>query len=668
MAAVPRIAVFRTLATQKRHKVIPQHTIISILEAARIEEVVSDFVNLKRRGSNMIGLCPFHQEKTPSFSVSPSKGIFKCFGCGKAGDAAKFIMEHEHYSYPEAIRYLAKKYNIEVEERVQTAEEIVAMNERERMFNLNDFACKFFMSSLFETDEGKSVGLSYFKGRDFREATIRKFMLGYSPDSRDAFCKHALQNGYSEDILVRTGLAISHEGKIFDRFSARVIFPIHNLTGKVIGFGGRILDQAKSKAKYLNSPESEIYIKSKSLYGIYFARNAIAKADNCLLVEGYTDVISLNQAGIENVVASSGTSLTSEQIRMIKRYTQNITILFDGDKAGIAASMRGIDLILEEGLNVRVVLFPDGSDPDSFVRDHRTSEVEAFIGEESKDFISFKTGLLLEEAQTDPLKKAGLVKEIVQTIALIPDPIYRSVYVKTCSKMLDVPEQTLMNELNRLLRGKLRKQIGPDIPEPETESPAQPKTETDEPELHVGYHQERELLKILLQYSKEELLFETIDEQGFEAVYRESVAKHILDELAVDGIVFGHPTHEKIKSVYTKALEKGELPDERFFTSHPEPDISMLAIDLLADPYELSKNWEKNKIFVKTEREDLKKTVEHALLHYRRMVVESRLPSIARELQEISDPEQQMELLKQQKKLNEIRIKINHALGIVITK
>jgi DNA primase len=379
-------------------------------------------------------------------------------------------------------------------------------------------------------------------------------------------------------------------------------------------------------------------------------------------------VISLNQAGIENVVASSGTSLTVEQIRMIKRYTQNITILFDGDKAGIAASLRGIDLILEEGMNVRVVLFPDGSDPDSFVREHRTSEVEAFIGEGSKDFISFKTGLLLEEAENDPIKKAGLVKEIVQTIALIPDAIYRSVYVKTCSKMLDVPEQTLMNELNRLLRGRLRKQVGPDLPETEVENPAQPKAEQDEPALPVGYHQERELLKMLLQYGKEELLFETIDEQGFEAVYRESVAKHILDELAVDGIVFGNPTHEKIKMIYTKTSEKGELPDDRFFTSHPEPDISMLAIDLLADPYELSKNWEKNKIFVKTEREDLKKTVEHALLHYKRMVVEARLPLIAREIQELSDPEAQMELLKQQKKLNEIRIKINHALGIVITK
>ncbi len=646
---------------------IPPHTISSVLETARIEEVVSDFVSLKRRGSNLIGLCPFHQEKTPSFSVSPSKGIFKCFGCGKGGDAAKFVMEHEHYSYPEAIRYLAKKYNIEIEEREQTPEEIVAMNERERMFNLNDFAGKYYASTLLETNEGRSIGLSYFKGRDFRESTIQKFMLGYSFERRDAFCQHALQNGYSEEILLKTGLAISHDNKLFDRFFARVIFPIHNLTGKIIGFGGRILDQTKSKAKYLNSPESEIYIKSKSLYGIFYAKNAIAKSDNCLLVEGYTDVISMHQAGIENVVASSGTSLTVDQIRMIKRYTDNITILFDGDKAGIAASLRGIDLILEEGMNVRVVLFPDGSDPDSFVREHRTTEVEEFISNQSKDFISFKTGLLLEEAENDPIKKAGLVKEIVQTIALIPDAIYRSVYVKTCSKMLDVEELTLMNELNKLLRGKLRKQLGSDLPQPPVESPEQPR-EAPKPEFPAGYHQERELIKLLLHYGREELLQDTTDEQGYPAVYRETVVKNILDELAVDKLEFDHPTHRKILLIFKENLEKEEVPNEKHFTSHPEPDISTLAVDVLSDRYELSKNWEKHKIFVKTEKEDLKQSIDRALLTYRRVVLEAKLPLIAQAIKEAGNDDDIAILLHQYQEMKNLQIKISKIPGIVITK
>lgn len=646
---------------------IPPHTIASVLETARIEEVVSEFVSLKRRGSNLIGLCPFHQEKTPSFSVSPSKGIFKCFGCGKGGDAAKFVMEHEHYSYPEAIRYLAKKYNIEIEEREQTPEEIVALNERERMFNLNDFAGKYYASTLFETNEGRSIGLSYFKGRDFRESTIQKFMLGYSLERRDAFCQHALQNGYSEEILLKTGLAISHDNKLFDRFFARVIFPIHNLTGKIIGFGGRILDQTKSKAKYLNSPESEIYIKSKSLYGIFYAKNAIAKSDNCLLVEGYTDVISMIQAGIENVVASSGTSLTVDQIRMIKRYTDNITILFDGDKAGIAASLRGIDLILEEGMNVRVVLFPDGSDPDSFVREHRTTEVEEFISNQSKDFISFKTGLLLEEAENDPIKKAGLVKEIVQTIALIPDAIYRSVYVKTCSKMLDVEELTLMNELNKLLRGKLRKQLGSDLPQPPVESPEQPKEEPKS-DFPVGYHQERELIKFLLHYGHEELVHNTTDEQGYPAVYRETVAKNILDELAVDKLEFDHPTHRKILLMFKEHLEKEEVPDEKYFTSHPEPDISTLAVDVLSDRYELSKNWEKHKIFVKTEKEDLKKSIDRVMLTYKRVVIESKLPVLAQAIKEAGNEDDISVLLHQYQEMKNLQIKISKIPGIVITK
>lgn len=647
---------------------IPNHTIASILEASRIEEVVSEFVNLKRRGSNLIGLCPFHQEKTPSFTVSPAKGIFKCFGCGKAGDSAKFIMEHEHYSYPEALKYLARKYQIEIEEREQTAEEIVAMNARERMFNLNLFAQQQFTNTLFESDEGRAIGLSYFKERDFREATIRKFQLGYCSDKRDAFSQYATASGYSEDILLLTGLSVKHNEQLYDRFQGRVIFPIHNLTGKVVGFGGRILGSEKSKAKYLNSPESEVYAKSKTLYGIYFAKNAISKLDNCLLVEGYTDVISMHQAGIENVVASSGTSLTTDQIRIIRRYTNNITILYDGDKAGINASLRGIDMILEEGMNVRVLLFPEGNDPDSYVRRHRTSEVEGFIQQESKDFISFKTRLLLDEASNDPIKKAGLIKEIVHTISLIPDAIYRSVYVKECSRMLDVEELTLLNELNKLLRSRFRKQISPDLPETAAETrPQEP--ETPKPaEEKQGYYQERELLKLLLNYGAQDLLLETTDENGFPAVYRETVAHYIIDDLAHDKLVFDHPTHLKIMQLYSEGLDNGVVPHEQHFISHPEPDISLLAIDLLTERYELSKNWERHKIFVKSITEDLKQSIDSNLLDFKSKIIESRLPELMQQLEAATEGDAQDNLLKEYKNLNDMKVKINNLLGKVIIR
>lgn len=647
---------------------IPNHTIASILEASRIEEVVSEFVNLKRRGSNLIGLCPFHQEKTPSFTVSPAKGIFKCFGCGKAGDSAKFIMEHEHYSYPEALKYLARKYQIEIEEREQTAEEIVAMNTRERMFNLNLFAQQQFTNTLFESDEGRAIGLSYFKERDFREATIRKFQLGYCSDKRDAFSQYATASGYSEDILLLTGLSVKHNEQLYDRFQGRVIFPIHNLTGKVVGFGGRILGTDKSKAKYLNSPESEVYAKSKTLYGIYFAKNAISKLDNCLLVEGYTDVISMHQAGIENVVASSGTSLTTDQIRIIRRYTNNITILYDGDKAGINASLRGIDMILEEGMNVRVLLFPEGDDPDSYVRRHRTTEVEGFIQQESKDFISFKTRLLLDEASNDPIKKAGLIKEIVHTISLIPDAIYRSVYVKECSRMLDVEELTLLNELNKLLRSRFRKQISPELPETAAETRPQ-ETETPKPaEEKQGYYQERELLKLLLNYGAQDLLLDTTDENGFPAVYRETVARYIIDDLAHDKLVFDHPTHRKIMQLYSEGLDNGVVLHEQHFIAHPEPDISLLAIDLLTERYELSKNWERHKIFVKSITEDLKQSIDSNLLDYKSKIIESRLPELMQQLESETDGEAQDKLLKEYKNLNDMKVKINNLLGKVIIR
>jgi len=648
--------------------VIPPYTVASILEASRIEEVVSDFVNLKRRGSNLIGLCPFHQEKTPSFTVSPSKGIFKCFGCGKAGDSARFIMEHEHYSYPEALRYLAAKYQIEIEEREQSPEELQEQNERERLFNLNSFARDYFSNSLFETQEGKTIGLGYLKERDFRETVVRKFQLGFNPDHKDAFSNHARNQGYSAEALLKTGLSVGSEDKLYDRFQGRVIFPIHNLTGKVIGFGGRILVSDKTKAKYLNSPESDIYNKSKSLYGLYFAKTAISRLDQCLLVEGYTDVISMHQAGIENVVASSGTSLTTEQIRLIRRYTNNITILYDGDKAGVNASLRGIDMILEEGMNVRVLLFPEGDDPDSFVRKHRSSEVEEFIRKESKDFISFKTGLLLEEAAGDPIRKAGLIREIVTTISLIPDPIYRTVYVKECSRMLEVAEATLMNELNKLLRSRFRKQLSPETPVlPQSQPDLQPQEVAPEQEIPT-LHQERELIRLMLMFGNHEVMVPTVDEDGFPAIYRLPLAHYILDDLRNDQLTFMHPTNVKILEIYIEGHDEGVVPHEQHFVSNPEPDVALLCIDLITERYQLSQNWEKHKIFVKTATDDLKLLADSALIHFKRKMVDSSMADLFQQLKEAVDPNDQLIIQKKIKGLKVIDMKLSQKPGIVISK
>ena len=427
---------------------IPQNTVMSILDAVRIEEVVSDFVSLKRRGANLLGVCPFHKEKTPSFMVSPAKGIFKCFGCGKAGDSVRFVMEHEHYSYPEALRYLANKYGIVIEEKELSPEELMAQNEREKMFNINTFAQQYFSDTMKNNEEGQAVGMSYFRERGFRDAIVEKFQLGYCLNQRDAFVQHALKNGYSKDLLLNIGLASGNEERMYDRYQGRVIFPIHNLTGKVIGFGARILSGDKTKAKYLNSPESEIYIKKQTLYGIFFAKNEISRLDECILVEGYADVLSMHQAGIVNTVASSGTSLTVEQIRLIGRYTKNVTIFYDGDSAGIHAALRGLDMILEEGMNPRVVLLPPDEDPDSFVQNRPIEEVREYIEKNAKDGISFKAHFLLKDVANDPIKRAQVVKDVVSTISLIPDAIYRATYVKECSRLMDMSEQSLMNELN----------------------------------------------------------------------------------------------------------------------------------------------------------------------------------------------------------------------------
>ena len=641
---------------------------MSIIDTVRIEEVVSDFVSLKKRGANLIGVCPFHKEKTPSFIVSPAKGIFKCFGCGKAGDSVRFIMEHEHYSYPEALRYLANKYGIIIEEKEQSPEELMAQNEREKMFNINTFAQQYFSNTMKNDEEGLAVGMSYFRERGFRDAIIDKFQLGYCLNQRDAFIQYAVKNGYSKDLLLKIGLASGNEERMYDKYQGRVIFPIHNLTGKVIGFGARILSGDKTKAKYLNSPESEIYNKSQTLYGIYFAKNEISRLDECILVEGYADVLSMHQAGIENTVASSGTSLTTEQIRLISRYTKNITILYDGDNAGIHAALRGTDMILEEGMNVRIVLLPPDEDPDSFVQHHPIEEVRAYIENNAKDFISFKTQLLLKDAANNPIKKAEVVKDIVNTISVVPDAIFRATYIKECSRLMDMPEQSLMNELNKQLRAKIRK----NNPQQGQQDIIVEEVKTEPQNLNVnavptGFYQEQELVKLLLMYGDTEIDIDGLDENNNPIIYKVSVASLIVDDLKNDDLLFKDETHRIIFDIFDRALDEGPLPKEQYFVSHENSKISELAATLLSSPYKLD-DWNRKEIKVKTEEDVLSKLVVTSVLRFKDMVLDEKRNELTRQIMETQNVEDQFALLVKKKKLDDLRIKINQELGIVIAK
>jgi DNA primase len=637
---------------------IKPEDIQKIIETARVEEVVGDFVSLKRRGVNYIGLCPFHNEKTPSFVVSPAKGIYKCFGCGKAGNAVNFVMEHEHYSYPEALRYLAKKYSIEIEEEELTPEKQQQLDERESMLVLNTFINKYFNENLFSNEEGKAVGLTYFKERGFLEATIEKFQLGYALDKWDDYSKHALDNGFKKEVLLKTGLSIEKGDSLSDRFRGRVIFPIHNFTGKVIGFGGRILGSDKSTAKYLNSPQSEIYDKSKTLYGIYFAKNAILKANNCYLVEGYTDVISMHQAGIENVVASSGTSLTVEQIKLIKRFTPNITMLYDGDPAGIKASFRGTNLILEQGMNVKIVLFPEGEDPDSFVRSHRTSEVEAYITDNAVDFISFKAKLLLDETAGDPAAKAGLIKDIVQTISHIPDQIVRTVYIQECSTIMEVPEQTLMNELNKMLRKNFRKKTQSTVQEVPEETTYKEPQQTEFDPLDMS-HQEKAVIRLLLLYG-DKFFTETFEDDEEPVNY--NVAQYVVDDLVNDEIELKDEALKAIFKEFRTALEKNELPKISYLSNHPDESVARVVIELISSPYDLSENWEKNKIYVKTEEDQLKTLTKTTILALKEKYVSRQLKEIEQMLKGGVDETDIGLLLKTYQELKLVHKEINKVL------
>ena len=740
---------------------IDQATIDKIIAATDIVDVVSDFVSLRRRGANYWGLCPFHDDRSPSFSVSPSKGVCKCFSCGKGGSAIHFIMEHEQLSYYEALKYLAKKYNIEVHEKELTDEERQKRSERENMFVINTFAQEFFSKSLLETDEGRSVGLAYFKERGFNEDIIRKFGLGYSPEKRDALAVEAQKRGYKIDYLLKTGLCReTQEGRIYDLFSGRVMFPVYSVSGKVVAFGGRILKSGVKISKYFNSPESDIYHKSDELYGIYQAKRAIEKERRCYLVEGYTDVLSMHQSGIENVVASSGTALTHGQIRLIHRFTDNITVLYDGDAPGIKASLRGIDLLLQEGLNIKVVLLPDGEDPDSFSKSQSAESFTRYIKGHETDFIRFKTQLLLEDAGEDPIKRADIISNIVESISLIPDAIVRSVYVQECSRLLQIDEQVLLSELNKRRQKRAEQQFSrerynqerqsaattntpksgntttaapangnetppppslADMPAPAETPEAVPVTDHTLSQRMVQQSPlekyEREIIRYIVRYGYRNL-FELPDGSW------QKVWEYIVEELSIDSIELCNPLYKHIveltaeqreyeaqqvaalrtelqvkeqklvdEAIEQIRLESGDIADkqrkeaeaqtriaremeeelqtfetnflERYFTTHPDSSISMLAVDLVSEKYQLSKVHTKFQK-VELEADRLWELIPRAIYELKNAILEQSIKQIQEQIKEASrnkDEQRIIELIEQNVELNRVRTALAKQIG-----
>lgn len=740
---------------------IDQATIDKIMAATDIVDVVSDFVSLRRRGANYWGLCPFHDDRSPSFSVSPSKGVCKCFSCGKGGSAIHFIMEHEQLSYYEALKYLAKKYNIEVHEKELTDEERQKRSERENMFVVNTFAQEFFSKSLLETDEGRSVGLAYFKERGFNEDIIRKFGLGYSPEKRDALAVEAQKRGYKIDYLLKTGLCREGQnGRIYDLFSGRVMFPVYSVSGKVVAFGGRILKSGVKISKYFNSPESDIYHKSDELYGIYQAKRAIEKERRCYLVEGYTDVLSMHQSGIENVVASSGTALTHGQIRLIHRFTDNITVLYDGDAPGIKASLRGIDLLLQEGLNIKVVLLPDGEDPDSFSKSQSAESFTRYIKEHETDFIRFKTQLLLEDAGEDPIKRADIISNIVESISLIPDAIVRSVYVQECSRLLQIDEQVLLSELNKRRQKRAEQQFSrerynqerqsaattnapksgntttaapangnetppppslADMPAPAETPEAVPVTDHTLSQRMVQQSPlekyEREIIRYIVRYGYRNL-FELPDGSW------QKVWEYIVEELSIDSIELCNPLYKHIveltaeqreyeaqqvaalrtelqvkeqklvdEAIEQIRLESGDIADkqrkeaeaqtriaremeeelqtfetnflERYFTTHPDSSISMLAVDLVSEKYQLSKVHTKFQK-VELEADRLWELIPRAIYELKNAILEQSIKQIQEQIKEASrnkDEQRIIELIELNVELNRVRTALAKQIG-----
>lgn len=607
---------------------IDHSTIERIIDTAEITDVVSDFVTLRRRGVNLLGLCPFHNEKTPSFTVSPAKGIFKCFGCGKGGNSVNFIMEHESLTYPEALKWLAKKYHIDVVEHEDSEEEKQLIDERESLMIVSGFAQKYFTNFLWNENEGRTIGLSYFRERSFRDDILKKFELGYAPDGKTPFTDAAQKEGYKMDFLEKTGLSIKRDDWVRDRFAGRVMFPIHNLAGRVIAFGGRILKEDKTVAKYLNSPESEIYHKSKIVYGIFQAKREVSKTDKCYLVEGYTDVLSMHQAGIENVVASSGTALTADQIRMIKRFTPNITIIYDGDAAGIKASLRGIDLVLEEGMNVKVLLLPDGEDPDSYAKKMGASGFAKYIHDNETDFIKFKTRLLLKETENDPVAKAKLITDVIRSVAVIPDPITRSVYIKECSKLLDVNEELLYTEVQKQKR-KQNDELEKNQVRIETRKAA-PQTAPSEV-IHPAKLIEEEVvfLRFLLKFCNT-VLFEINNEH--QEPEKITVGQFMIHELEKDELVSQNDLFRIIFNETSRNVENPAFDTWRHFVYHPDNNISKLATSLLSDKFTESNIWKRGGGYTESEEDILDLLVPKVINEYKSRKIKMLLNDIEIEI------------------------------------
>ncbi|MDR0961192.1 MAG: DNA primase [Mediterranea sp.] len=634
---------------------IDQMTIDRIQDAAQIVDVVSDFVTLRKRGVNFVGLCPFHDDKTPSFYVSPAKGLCKCFACGKGGNSVHFIMEHEQVSFPDALRYLAKKYGIEIKERELSNEEKAAQSERESLFVINNFARDYFQNTLKNHPDGQNIGMVYFRERGFRDDIIEKFQLGYSTDNHDALAKEATHKGFKREYLLKTGLCYeTDDHRLRDRFWGRVIFPVHTLSGKVIAFGGRVLNSATKgvKVKYVNSPESEIYHKSNELYGIYFAKQAIVKQDRCYLVEGYTDVISMHQSGVENVVASSGTALTSAQIKLIHRFTNNITVLYDGDVAGIKASLRGIDMLLEEGMNIKVCLLPDGEDPDSFARKHNSTDFRRFIDDHETDFLRFKTNLLLEDAGKDPIRRAELINSLVQSISVIPEAIVRDVYIKECAQLLRVEDKLLVSEVAKRRETQANKPLpkpvvtGHTSPE-SNNAPVFPPSDIYEEEAdregeytsyipqegaegEEFYLYERAILQMVVRYG-ERVMCRLTDEAGNERAL--TVIEYVTEDLKRDELAFHNPLHRRMLTEAVEHVTDDAFVAERFFLAHLDPQVSKLSTDLVSNRYHLSKYHSKGQKLTGDD-ERLHELVPLLITDFKYAIVSQELKHLMRMLQD----------------------------------
>ncbi|MDC3252772.1 DNA primase [Crocinitomicaceae bacterium] len=669
---------------------IPRHIVDDIMQTSRIEEVIGEFVNLKRAGSNLKGLSPFTDEKTPSFVVSPAKQIFKCFSTGKGGSVVSFLMEKEHYSYPEALRWLADKYGIAIpEDKPATPEELAAISERESLHVINEFAKNHFVNNLNNIEEGKKIGLSYFIERGFNQETIEKFQLGYCLNKSDDFTASALEKGYKKKYLEKVGLTKSKDERHFDFFRGRVIFPIHSISGRVLGFGGRTLITDKKIAKYFNSPESLIYNKSQILYGLHFAKGDIIKYDNCYLCEGYTDVISMYQAGVQNVVSSSGTSLTREQIRLVKRYTKNMTILYDGDAAGIKASFRGIDLILEEGLNVKVVLFPEGEDPDSFAKKSSTTELQSYIEQHQQDFISFKADILLDSEGNDPIKKAQLIKDITHSVSLIPDEITRNVFIPEVAKRFDIKEDVIWAEVNKDRKAASQKQLKESLRKKNntTEQKQTPLSSTTDPyafepnptlnnipseavQEKSDDHNEFDLMRILLKYGSHAIKIEHINEKGEKEDLETSITELICHELHVDELVFDTPLYQRMHKIIAESLENNTFLKTSYFQRLEDQEIVRFATEIEMNDHELSNNWiTKYNIHTSSEKDKLNHAVMSSIYGFKVSKVERRINRIRETLsqkdQELSDDEL-MDLLSEQVALEKVKKIISEKMGRII--